>query len=129
MTELPPDLPDESAGASPDKFSYMSHLLRIGPELDRVVQAAKGNLTSHQIPDGWLKSLARKGRDSLPSEALQRWYALFADEISTVFRAINTVRSDAYISASNAAAAVEMARKLLDLAREAAVVHQGSRGR
>ena len=105
--------------SSPSRATNIVRILEARSELDKVVDVAKGNVVQQDLADAWLAKLAAKDSYDLPAEPLQRWFALFADEIDAVQRAANTIVANQPISDDNLAAAAQIGEKVLQLARQA----------
>ena len=109
--------PDLASRARPRNAG---RLVEVAAELDHVFDAAAGKAVRDEVRETWLRPLAAERHGDEPAPVLTRWLEMFSDELDVVWRARNNVRWGEWISDGNVEAAMRMAEKLLDLARQAA---------
>lgn len=110
--------PDLTTPARPRNANRLVHVVN---ELDAVADVAVGNLVSAEpsTPE-WLRPAAARERGKPPTDLMVRWIEMFANELETVRRARNNVEWGEYISDGNVAAALQIAERILQLAKTAA---------
>jgi hypothetical protein len=109
--------PDLTTPARPRNANRLLHVVA---ELDMVADVAAGKLIAGDDIPSWLRPVAAPRHGEPPAELMVQWLEMFGDELETVRRARNNIEWGEYISDGNVAAAVQIAERVLHLARAAA---------